>query len=341
MKIPTFMRIVIILLFVFVTGQADAAVTLKIATLSPDGSAWMKKMRAGAKEVEQKTNGRVRLKYYPGGVMGNDQAVIRKIRIRQLHGGAIVIGSLSKFFPDIQIYNLPMKYRSLKEMDYVRRYTDPLILKGLEKAGFVTLGLASGGLGYVMSNKPIRTVREMRERKVWVPDNDATILEAAKAFDLKPIPLSLADVRTGLQTGLIDTVTTSPIGAVALQWHTQVNYLMELPFMYVFGILAVDKRTFSKIRPSDQSTVREIMGRVFADIDRQNRKDNVEALEALRKQGVSFLKPPPDAIEEWYNAASKVPERLIKVGRLSREIVDTVEKHLSDYREDEERRARE
>lgn len=328
------MRIVTILLLVFVTGQAGAAVTLKIATLSPDGSAWMKKMRAGAKEVEQKTNGRVVLKYYPGGVMGNDQAVIRKIRIRQLHGGAIVIGSLAKFFQDIQIYNLPMKYRSLEEMDYVRRYTDPVIVKGLEKAGFVTLGLAGGGLGYVMSNEPIRTVQEMRERKVWVPDNDATILEAAKAFDLKPIPLSLADVRTGLQTGLIDTVTTSPIGAVALQWHTQINYLMELPFMYVFGILVVDKRAFSKIRPSDQSTVREIMGRVFADIDRQNRKDNVEALEALRKQGVRFLEPSPDAIKEWYNAASKVPERLIKTGSLSREIVDTVEKHLSDYHEE-------
>ena len=331
MRISVFIRIISILFFVFITGHAGA-VTLKIATLSPDGSAWMKKMRTGAKEVDQKTNGRVRLKYYPGGVMGNDKAVIRKIRIRQLHGGAIVIGSLSQFFPDIQIYNLPMKYRSLEEIDYVRLYVDPIVVKGLEKAGFVTLGMAGGGLGYVMSNEPIRSVQEMREKKVWVPDNDATILEAAKAFGLTPIPLSIADVRTGLQTGMIDTVTTSPIGAVALQWHTQVDYLMELPFLYVFGILVVDKRTFSKISPTDQSTVREITGRVFNEIDRQNRKDNLEALNALRKQGIRFLKPPPDALQEWYLAASKVPTRLIKAGRLSQGIVDIIEKRIFEYR---------
>jgi len=175
-----------------------------------------------------------------------------------------------------------MKYRSLEEIDYVRLYIDPIVVKGLEKAGFVTLGLAGGGLGYVMSNDPIRSVQEMREKKVWVPDNDATILEAAKAFGLTPIPLSIADVRTGLQTGMIDTVTTSPIGAVALQWHTQVDYLTELPFLYVFGILVVDKRIFSKISPTDQNTVREITGRVFTEIDRQHRKDNLEALNALR-----------------------------------------------------------
>ena len=64
-----------------------AAKTLKLATLAPAGTVWMKEMKAGADRVAQRTSGRVEIKFYPGGVMGNDQSVHRKIRIGQLHGG--------------------------------------------------------------------------------------------------------------------------------------------------------------------------------------------------------------------------------------------------------------
>ena len=223
-------RIITIMLILMLSGQAQA-MRFKIATLSPEGSVWMQKMREGAEELARKTENRVKIKYYPGGVMGDDKAVLRKIRIGQLHGGALVGGSLSRFYPDNQIYNLPLKFRSFEEVDYVRKHLDQRIAQGLEKGGFVTFGIAEGGFAYVMSTVPIRTVVEMRRQRVWIPDNDTMILETVKAFDITPFPLSIADVQAGLQTGLINTVTTPPIGAVALQWHTQINYLMYEPFM--------------------------------------------------------------------------------------------------------------
>ncbi len=183
-----------------------------------------------------------------------------------------------------------------------------------------------------MSDVPIVTVDKMRKQKVWIPDNDPTLLEAIKAFGVNPIPLSIADVRAGLQTGLINTVATPPIGAVALQWHTQIKYLTDEPFLYIYGLLAVDRKAFEKISPFDQRVFREIMGRVFRDLDRLNRQDNVKALEALRKQGIEFVKVPPESLAEWLKDASAVPRRLIETGRLSREMVDTLENLLKDYR---------
>ena len=88
------------------------AATFKIATLTPDGSSWMKEMRAGAKEIKQLTDQRVKFKFYPGGVMGDDKAVLKKIRIRQLHGGALMGGSFAKFYRDSQIYNVPLQFRN-------------------------------------------------------------------------------------------------------------------------------------------------------------------------------------------------------------------------------------
>lgn len=331
MRISTILRCTVVFLMVMLPGQA-MGLRLKIATLSPEGSVWMQKMREGAKELALKTNNRIRIKFYPGGVMGDDNAVLRKIRVGQLHGGAVVGGSLTKYFKDNQIYGLPMKFKSFEEIDYVRRQLDRRIIDGLEKGGFVTFGIAEGGFAYVMATVPIRTVEEMRRQKVWVPDNDKTIMEAVQAFDITPIPLSIADVRAGLQTGLINTVTIPPIGAIALQWHTQIKYLMDEPFLYIYGVLAVARKVFDKLSPDDQRVFREIMGRVFQELDRLNRQDNVKAREALRKQGIEFVKPDADALKQWYDNAAAIPERLIQAGKLSREMVNTLESLLVDYR---------
>jgi len=331
MRICTRILSLAAILLVMLPAQG-LAVRLKIATLSPEGSVWMQKMREGADEVARKTKNRVQIKFYPGGVMGDDNAVLRKIRVGQLHGGAVVGNSLSQYYPDNQIYGLPLKFKSFAEIDYVRRHLDQRIIEGLEQGGFVTFGIAEGGFAYVMSNVPIRTVAEMQHEKVWVPDNDKTILESLKAFDIKPIPLSIADVRAGLQTGLINTVTTPPIGAIALQWHTQIKYIMDEPFLYIYGLLAVDRNVFEKLSPDDQRILREVMGQVFKELDRLNREDNINAMDVLRKQGIEFVKPDAEALKKWYRDATAVPEQLIRTGKLSREMVDTLENLLKAYR---------
>jgi TRAP-type transport system periplasmic protein len=324
-------RVLAFILVIMLTGQVQA-IQIKIATISPEGSVWMEKMHEGAKELARKTDNRIEIKFYPGGVMGDDKAVLRKIRIGQLHGGAFVSGSLSQFYPDNQIYSLPLFFRSFEEIDYVRGYLDQKIIDGFEKGGFVIFGIAEGGFAYVMSTVPIHTVEEMRLQKVWIPDNDSMILEAIKAFDITPIPLSIADVRAGLQTGLINTVTTPPIGALALQWHTQIKYLMDEPFLYIYGVLAVDRNVFKKISPGDQQTFREIMGEVFKGLDRRNREDNIKAVEALHKQGIEFIKPSSEALKKWRKDASEVPNRLVKAGKLSQEMLDSLENLLKEYR---------
>ena len=319
------------LLVVFQATVAQAVV-FKIATLAPEGSGWMQKIRAGAQEIREQTDGRVKFKFYPGGVMGDDKAVLRKIRIGQLQGGALIAGSLAQFFPDSQVYNLPFIFKSFDEVDYVRQRMDSLLVDGLEAAGMVTFGLAEGGFAYAMSKVPIRSLEDLRKQKVWIPDNDAISLETVRTFDVNPIPLSLADVRTGLQTGLVDTVTTSAIGALALQWHTQVKYVSDVPFIYIIGMMAIARDAFMTLTSGDQKIVRAVMGDVFKDIDRQNRVDNVNAHQALLNQGLEFVQPSSEGMADWKATADKVAQRLVDAQLLSADVVAALQDHLSRFR---------
>jgi TRAP-type C4-dicarboxylate transport system substrate-binding protein len=296
------------------------AQTLKIATLSPDGSGWMTKMRAGAADIKTRSEGRVEFKFYTGGTMGNDKAVLNKIKIGQLQGAAVSGGSLADAARDIQAYSLPLKFRTFDEVDYVRAKMDPLLSKQLEDGGFVNFGFAEGGFAYAMSkNAPVPSIPALRKQRVWIPDNDHQSEEAMKVFQVTPVPLSLADVLPSLQTGIIDTVASSPIATVALQWHTQVKYLTELPLSYFVGTLAIDKKSFTRLSPADQAVVREVMGKVFHEIDEQNRKDNISAYNALLKQGIKPVKPNAQELAEWEKYAELASQQMVKDGIVSQQ----------------------
>jgi TRAP-type transport system periplasmic protein len=326
-------RILTITGLVLMTLAARAETTMfKIATISPDGALWMVKMRAGAGEIEKRTQGRVKFKFYPGGIMGNDQSVLRKIRIGQLHGGAITGGSLADIYPDSQVYGFPLMFRSFDEVDYVRQRMDDLIIKGMEKHGFINFGLAEGGFAYLMCDKPLVSIKEVKEHKVWVPAGEPISRTVFDVAGISPIPLPLSDVLTGLQTGLIDSVATSPIAAIALQWHTKVKYLTDTPLTYITAFLVIDRKAFMRLASNDQAIVREVMGHAFKEIDAQNRRDNINAKNALRKQGIEFVKPNANELVEWRKIAAESRRRLEAKGLYSPEMLSQLRTHLNAYR---------
>ena len=305
---------------------------LKIATISPEGAAWMTRMRQGADEIERRTQGRVSLKIYPGGIMGSDQTVLRKIRIGQLQGGAVSLGSLDDVHPDSQIYGFPFTFNSFDEVDYVRKRLDERIVRGFEERGFVSFGLVETGFAYLMSSKALRSIDDVKSRKVWIPAGDEISRTAFSLAGISPILLPISDVLTGLETGLIDTIGTPPIAAIALQWFTRVKYLTETPISYIMGTLVIDRKALEKLAPGDQGVVREVLVRGFSQIDAQNRKDNIAALEALRRQGIEFVEPTAQQLAQWKSVALRAREQLIAHGRYSPEIIADLRKHLDTFR---------
>ena len=318
------------------TSSLANAQVFKIATVSPDGTFWMQEMRAGAEKIEKETQGRVKFKFYPGGVMGSDENVLRKIRIGQLHGGAITAGSLVSIAPDVSIYELPYLFDSLEQVDFVRAKMDAGLIDSLEDKGFVSFGLAEGGFSFMMSDEALRSIEDVRGKKVWLPNNHAVGEAVFKAGEIASVTLPIADVLTGLQTGLIDTVITSPIAAIALQWHTKINYLMDEPLTYFSALLIVDKKVFDKLNEEDRSVVRRVMGEVFARIDEQNRNDNVDAREALRKQGIKFVKLTPDSFAEWRKLGDVAMKELEKSNSYSDKAYQDLMKYLEESRKAQE-----
>ena len=327
-------RLFVTLLLCLGLATAGTATTLKIATISPDGTSWMQSMREAAELIDQRTQGHVKLRFYPGGVMGNDASVLRKIRINQLQGGAVATGGLASVDPDIQIYSLPLLFRSYDEADLVRKQMDPVIIRQLKDKGFISYGFGEAGFAYFMSSQPIRNVADLKQRKVWMPEGDEITRISLEALGISPIPLPLTDVLTGLQTGLIDTIASAPVASIALQWHTRVKYLTELPVLYVSGTLVISERAHRKLSAEDQQTLAEIMQKTFRDISKQNRRDNQDALAALKKQGIAFITPSAQGREQWQAEVQQTMDEMSRSGLFSRELYLQIQQLLEQHRGD-------
>ncbi len=323
----TFLTVCIILGF-----QQVHAHTFKIATLAPDGTNWMKEIRKGAKNISKLTDNRVKFKFYTGGIMGNEKNVLKKMRIGQLQGGAFTSTILSGIYQDAQIYNLPFLFRSNDEIDYVRSKMDDAYKKGFAEHGLVVLGMSHGGFAYIMSNTPIKTIEETRNKKVWLPEGVEMVAAVYKAAHITSIPLSMADVYTGLQTGMIDTIGSNPTGAIAFQWHTKIKYVTDMPLIYTLGVLAVDKKAFNKLATKDQTIVLTEMGKIMDKLGEINRQDNAAARDALKKHGIKFIGLTADERKPWQAIAAQATKQLGKDNAYSAQMYGTLLQHLNDFR---------
>mgnify|MGYP005755824979 FL=1 len=310
---------VLLLLAPFAQSQS-----FKIATLAPEGSSWLREMRAAADEVKQRTEGRVEFRYYPGGVMGDDATVMRKIRLGQLQGGALTASELSLVYPDAVVYGLPFLFENHDQVDAVRREVDPLLKAGIRDKGFEVLSISGVGFAYMMSSKPLQSIEHLRGGKVWIPNNDLISERTFTAGGVSPIPLPLSDVFTSLQTGMIDIVGNTPAGAIALQWHTRIKHLFDAPLAYVVGFVVLDRRAFGRMGEADQAVVLEAFEKASQRIDAENQRADESALAALRSEGIELFKPDAAELARWREFGLSVRSTMVERKELSAEMVEAV-----------------
>jgi len=310
-----------------------AAQNFKIATIAPEGSDWMKDMRAGADAIEKSTQGRVTFKFYGGGVQGNDKQVQRKMRTGQLHGAAFTSGGMGLFQHDSDILSLPLLFNDNEEARFIRDHVEAELRQRLEDAGYVNFGFAAAGFAYMMSTRPIRTSADMNGQKVWVPEGDRASFDALQALGVAPVVMPVTDVLTGLQTDLLDCVAAPPVGAIVLQWHTRLAYITDMPLAYVYAALLIEKRAFQRMSAEDQAIVRHVMEGIYRKFDRYGVADNDEAMQALLDSGLKRVPPDPGQVAEWRRSVDRTFDALAAEGGLDAELLGRIRSLLESYRQ--------
>jgi len=324
------------ILFLISSEHTFAQIQIKIATLAPQNSEWAEKFQKGSIEIQERTENRVKLKFYWGGAQGNAKKILQKIKIRQLHGGTFSPTDFQEVYPDLNIYGLPFLFKDFDEVNYVRDRVDNQLEQGFKKLGFNTYGFAGGGFAYILSNEPIREYEDLKNKKIWLPQGDLISYEAMRSLNLLPVPLPMTDVLTGLQTGLIDIVAIPPVVALALQWHTKVSYITRVPVLYAMGFLAIDSKIINRINTDDRKVLNEVINRIYSEVDSNSQQDSENAYEALSKIGIQEIQFDGDEYQKLTDLLEEPTKKMANDGFYSLKLFNEIKMYIDNFRKSSE-----
>ncbi len=330
----TIVFLLVCILLISAQADAQAKYQFKIATIAPEGSIWTTRFRDFAAEVGEKSKGEIAFKIYPGGIMGDDRAVYRKMRIGQLHGGGFTMTGIGRIVGDFRVMGLPFLFRSYEEVDHVKKGLWPSFSRAFADKGLELIAMTEVGFVYSMSTSPVATLAKLKERKIWAPEGDPISIAYLKTLGITPLPLTVPDVLTSLQTGMVETVFNSLYGTIVLQWFTKTKYITDIPFGYAYGGLLLDRKKFNKLPDNYQSMIKKTALKYFSQLIADTRKSNSDSRKVLEENGVSMVAPDPEDLQIMRDMSIKTAEQMQGTA-FSQEIYNETTKLLEEYRKHE------
>lgn len=316
---------------IWAPDPASAGTVLKISTLAPEGSGWARALREMDADLRAATDDALELRIYPGGVQGDEDVMLRKIRIGQLQGAALGGTGVSRVCREVLALEMPFLFGGYDEIDYVLAQTEQEFKALFLDQGFVLLGWADIGFVHLLSKDPVRGTGDLRGRKIWRLQGEPITEVLFEKAGVTSVPLAIPDVLLGLQTNLVDVVYASPAAAIVLQWFTRVGYYTELPINYTLGAFVVHRKYYDGLSAEHQELLTRVAATRIGEHNLRGRGDNEEALRIMRAEGLHPVVPTEADVASFRSLVEESRPEL--VGRaFSAPVYERILRHLGDFR---------
>ena len=303
--------------------RAEEAITLRIASLAPAGSSWMKVLNAWKTTLETETEGRLKLRFYPGGSQGDERDFVRKMRVGQLDGGVVTMSGMSLLVRPMVILVLPDFLDTYEELDRVRLKMAKEFEKMFEDEGFLMVAWGDAGKTRLFSKKKIERPSDIKSMRPWLWKDDLIFIEFYDVIGASAVRLGVPEVYPGLQTNMIDVVTSSALTAVALQWYTRVKYMTGHNSSIIAGGMVMRKEKIDGLPPDLKEAFLRTSKRVETLLNKSIRRDDQKAYDVVIKKGI-VATDTSKYKAEWDAAAKQVRDRM--TGRVfSKTLLQAVE----------------
>jgi TRAP-type C4-dicarboxylate transport system substrate-binding protein len=272
---------------------------ISFGTLAPDGSPWHLAFQRIDQEWRKISSGSVTLRIFPGGVLGDEGEMLRKVKIGQIQAVALSGAGLAFAEPEVMALQIPMMYESYAELDYVRAYIEPRLEALLAEHGFIVVQWGDVGWVHFFSKTPARTPDDFRRLKLWITPGDPEAEKIYKDLRFNPVPVATTEMLTQLKTGYIDAFDVPPAFALADQSFALAPYMMDLKWAPLVGATLVSRKTWEKIpqhlRPALLQAARDAGDRLRAEA----RKFGDDAIAEMRKRSLKVMELSGEERAAW------------------------------------------
>jgi TRAP-type C4-dicarboxylate transport system substrate-binding protein len=312
--------------------QAQTPKRIRLATLAPKGSSYHQILLAMGEKWRQAPGGGVSLTIFTDGSMGGEADMVRRIRVGQLQAGMFTVVGLSEIDPSVSaLQNMPMMFRSLEEVEHIRKKLAASIEKKFLEKGFVVLFWGDSGWVRFFSKEPVLYPADLKRMKLFTWAGDAKQLDIMKSGGYQPIPLETNDILPSLQTGLINAVPSTPFYALAGQFYGPAPHMLELNWAPLVGGAVVTKKAWDSLSTEARDFMMKAAAEAGEQIQTKSRAESNQAVETMRKRGLTVHPVTPEIEAAWRKAAEEVYPK-IRGAIVPAEMFDEVVRLLQEFR---------
>lgn len=314
-----------------VTPAFSQTVVIKLGTMVPEGSAWHEIVQAMGQEWKKISNGQVTLKIYPGGVLGDEVDMLRKVRIGQLQAVALSGVGLAHIDDAGACLQIPMLIDSYEELDYVRGKIAPKLEEIFKEKGYVVLQWSDAGWVHFFTKEPARTLDDIRKMKLWTSTGDADAERLYKEFGMQPIPLPMTDMLMSLETGLIDAYDIPPLFALLNQSFALAKNMIDVKWAPLVAATVIRRRTWERIPEELRPRLLEAARRAGDRSRDEIRKLGDDAIVEMEKRGLKVFHADAATLANW-RAEAEAAYPKIRGTIVPEELFDEVVRHRNSFR---------
>lgn len=295
-------------------AHAQSSYTLRIATLAPRGSSWMRVFDAWNATLKKQTQGRLNLRFYAGGVAGDERDFVRKMRAGQMDGAAVTQTGLGLIVRPVLVLAVPGLFTDYAKLYHARQVLAPEFNKEFEDHGFKLLGWGDAGMLRIYSDaRPIAQPSDLKQVRPWAWTDDILFQTVLKTVGANGVRLGVPEVYPALQTGMIDTLPSSAIAAVSLQWYTHLKYVTKLDMSILIGATILKKDKYDALPADLRAALDQTSEKAHKALRMIIRRDDDKSYKNMLSHGMQEV-PVGSHEKEWRDLGKKVRNEL--VGRL-------------------------
>lgn len=328
--------LVLALAIALAAPAAASPIQVKFSTLAPEGSGWINTWYRVVEYVERESPVPVKVVSYPGGVMGDEPDMVRKLKFDQLQVVGVTVAGISQMVPEILVLGLPFLFENYAEVDHVIAKLFPTFQQIAEAKGYYLLALLDQGMIELYSRQPIRNLKEYMAGKVWTWNANPVHILSDRAVGIRGTPITVPELLPALQTGLVDVVSTSPAALVSLQWHTQVRYRVPVELRYEPAAIIASKRIENKVAADKRDAFRAVLEKAAATILppflTEQRRDEADMRKLLAEAGIKDTPWSAADIAELRTQSQKTWALAVEQGLFPQSLLDQVKAELAAFR---------
>jgi TRAP-type C4-dicarboxylate transport system substrate-binding protein len=283
-------RFGVIAIAAILSHAALAQTALKLATVVPQASVWDKNLKQMADEWRDATGGRITVTVFSGGSQGDESTVLRKMRLDALQAAAFTAVGLGSIDSAFNVFDIPFFFDSYDELNYVTDKLTPVLRKRVEPKGFMLLNWGHGGWTQIFTKRPVQSVDDLKHIKLWTSAGNDRMVQWFKANGFEPRAMAMTDILTGLTTGMIEGLPTTPLAASLFQWDKQTPYMLDIGLAPIVGAGVITMKAWKAIPDGDKAKLLAAADGVEKRLRVEVPKLDANAVVEMTKRGLTVTK---------------------------------------------------